>query len=563
MIRNHFRTVIIILLLTGLSSCLFGQMVTAAFIPGLDPFSYLGDNGKRTGFYIDLLNALSDELGFEVEYIDGSWAENFNAGKEGTLDLLISVTYTDERSEYLDFLSEMVVSSWTQVIRERKSDIESILDLNGKNVGVMKYDQNGEAFLRFADKFDLEMHVIEYDSFKSMCEAMERGEILAGSIQNFFDISAYPQLERTSIIFNGFSTTYATAKGRNRELMSSLDEQLSAWKSDEKSPYHVLFNKYFGISAQTVIPSWIITLLLFFILASSASWLIVRSLTRKLRNANSNLAELNRTLERKVEERSRALDESRAQLINVDKMALLGEMVSGVAHEVNTPIGVALTASGFLLDNVKQIEGRIREGSLSQEEFSDFLENVISSGQMVNTNILRAANIVSSFKEISIDQNLDESRVINLKDYSEALMVSLSPKIKHTVFSYRLHADDIVVETHPGLITQIITNLFLNSLVHGFEGRGSGIIDISLVCDAEVREIVIEVSDDGNGIPETIYKTMYEPFVSSKRFQGSSGIGLNIVHNIVVRRLGGSIECKTSPSRGTRFIITIPVVTAV
>jgi len=555
---HKHKAFILALLFAGLVSTLSGETIKAAFIPGLYPFSYLDENGQKTGFYIELLNALAEESGFDVEYISGNWSENFEAGKNADLDLLISVTYTEERTEYLDFLSEMVISNWTQVIKQKSAKIDSILALDNQKVGVMKYDQNGQAFLKFANRFNLKMKVTEYDSFEAMCDAINKGEILAGAIQNFFDISPYSQVERTSIIFNGFSTTFATAKGHNPAFMAALDKQIHIWKTDKESPYHVIFNEYFGLSPKTAIPFWIYSLLFTLAVVSLTAWIIVNSLTRKLRQANTALTEWNITLEMKIEERSKALDESRMLLLQKEKMASLGEMVAGVAHEINTPIGVALTASSFLLDNADQISNEFKKGELSQEEFESFLETLSSSGSMINTNILRASSIIKSFQEISIDQNIEESREINLKNYCEALLVSLSPKIKHSDYSYRLTADDVHVETYPGLIAQIITNLFLNALIHGFEDREKGMIDISLIYEMESKQIIITVKDDGKGISKEIYETMYEPFVSTKRFEGSSGIGLNIVYNIVVQKLNGSIECESKSGEGTKFTVTFP-----
>jgi signal transduction histidine kinase len=549
-----------IILMVCIQGQLGAQSVRASFIPDLPPFSFRAEDGSRTGFYIELLDALASDIGFDVEYVEGSWGENFSRGREGSLDLLISVTYTAEREAFLDYTEEPVISAYTQVVRRRGTGIESVLDLDGRRVGIMAGDSNGAAFVEFVGGFGLDIDIAEYPGYPALLGALFAGEIEAGAMVNLFNLDGYQDVDRTSIVFNAFATSFASAKGTNAELLETINERILAWKSDPSSPYYDIFSHYFGSGGSRPLPPWLVPGVAVLLVFTITSWVLVRILTGKLRQANAELAQWNARLEDRVERRSRELDDSRRKLMDAEKMASLGNMVAGVAHEINTPIGVALTASSFLNDHVRTLEKQYGEDQLSKEHFQEFLENARESALMINGNLSRAANLIQSFKEVSIDQTLDEPRRINIRDYAESVLKNLYPRIKRTGFRYRLEAPDVELLTQPGSLAQILTNLFENSLTHGFADAETGCIDIRFaVLEGERPRLELVFADDGGGIDETVRDRIFEPFVSSRKFEGSSGLGMSIVHNIVTKKLGGEISFSTSPDTGTEFLIIFPV----
>ncbi|AHC16038.1 ATP-binding protein [Salinispira pacifica] len=548
------------------------QTLQAAFIPDLYPLSYLDQDGTRTGFYIDLLQALAEELDYEIQYRDGSWGESFQRTVDGDLDLLISVTYTPERDEFLDYVPLRVLTGWTQVILPQNSDVENVIDLQGLSVGVMRGDNNGEAFVDFVGSFEISQpRLIIYDSFSEILTALSAGDLDAGVVQSFTPVENYPRLKRSAIMFNPFHTSYATASGNIPQVIEDMETIIGRWKEQESSPYYRIFNRYFGGAERVVIPPWLTAIMIILILTAVFSWLIVRYLTLALRRSNQSLEELNATLEEKVEQRSRLLEDSRKELLEKEKMAALGNMVAGIAHEVNTPVGVAVTASSYLQEMVGKIHRDYQNDALSQRAFRDFISQAESSSVMIQSNLLRAGELIQSFKEISVDHSVDEPRTINLREYCDSVLLSLSPRLKDCPVEYRLQAEDAELHIRPGSIAQILTNLFENALIHGFpetEMPSSPLISITTGIEQTngiphstppLRTLKIVVEDNGKGIDPHILPRIYEPFISSKRFEGSSGLGLSIVHNLVVQQLNGTIRAEPRPGRGTCFTIHIPL----
>lgn len=251
------------------------------------------------------------------------------------------------------------------------------------------------------------------------------------------------------------------------------------------------------------------------------------------------------------------LKQTQKQLIHSEKMAALGGLVAGVAHEVNTPVGVSVTAASYLDEKNNEIIKLFEEGRLKKVEMEKYINTTMETLKILNINLARASNLVRSFKQIAVDQSLEEKRSIVIKDYVSEVLLSLNPKLKKTKHKIVVNCEDnIKIKTSPGGLSQIITNLVVNSLVHAFEENEEGTMTIDVL--RENREIVIVYSDNGRGINENDIKKIYEPFFTTKRGNGGTGLGLNIVYNIVTNEYKGNIKCKSTPGIGTSFTIRIP-----
>ncbi|MBF0274923.1 MAG: AAA family ATPase [Nitrospinae bacterium] len=268
--------------------------------------------------------------------------------------------------------------------------------------------------------------------------------------------------------------------------------------------------------------------------------------------------EYNKTLEVKVEERTKELKESQEKLIQSEKMASLGGLVAGVAHEINTPIGIGVTSASFFNDQAKLIKKAIEEDSLKKSELSKFIDISLQSSDLILNNLNRTANLVKSFKEVSADQSSFDKRKIFLGSYLEQILLSLKPELNKKKHSTEVICpEDIEVHTYPGALAQIITNLVMNSIKHGFENTISGLITITIL--KEKTGIILRYQDNGQGIPEENIKKIFEPFFTTKRNQGGTGLGLHIVFNIVTQKLLGEITCESIVGQGTIFTIKLPL----
>ena len=275
-------------------------------------------------------------------------------------------------------------------------------------------------------------------------------------------------------------------------------------------------------------------------------------------------ATLEQTVKLRTSELEQALTnlmESQKQLVASEKMAVLGGLVAGVAHEINTPVGVGVTAASHLDSKIRKVAQLYKEGELTQEEYEDFLSNATEGSQIILRNLRTAANLVSSFKLVAVDQSSEVMRPFNLTEYIGVILSSLQPELKQTRIQVEVDCpDDLVLNSYPGDYSQIFTNLVMNSIAHGFNcGENAG--NIRIEARREGNDVVIQYSDTGKGIPPDILPKVFDPFFTTDRQAGRSGLGMHIVYNIVTQKLRGSISCEDTSGSGALFIIRVPVST--
>ena len=244
-------------------------------------------------------------------------------------------------------------------------------------------------------------------------------------------------------------------------------------------------------------------------------------------------------------------------LVEAEKMASLGSLVAGVSHEINTPVGMALTGITHLQDQRAELERSYRAAAMTEEEFQDFLAQNREMQAAIRHNLERAAALVRSFKQVAVDRSTEERRRFRMRDYVEEILLSLRNRLKQTRLDIALDIDEALwVDSYPGAFSQILTNLLVNSLVHAYAPRDQGQIRIRIWRQA--GRLFLHYSDDGKGIPVADQARIFEPFFTTNREAGGSGLGLNIVYNIVIQRLHGRIDCQSQPGKGVRFSIDFP-----
>ncbi|WP_175426458.1 ATP-binding protein [Azospirillum brasilense] len=261
------------------------------------------------------------------------------------------------------------------------------------------------------------------------------------------------------------------------------------------------------------------------------------------------------------EEAERALHdlkEAQAHLIQSEKMAALGSLVAGVAHEINTPIGIALTGASLMAERIRLIRRDFEAGTLRRPDFADFLEMAGEASQLMLLNIDRAAQLIQSFKQIAVDQASEERRVFDLRDYIDEVLRSLGVRIKRAAHGVEVDCPaDLLIDGYPGALSQVLTNFVMNSIIHGYAPEQHGTLRVTARA-VGVDEVELVYADDGRGIPPELHGKVFEPFFTTSRGAGGSGLGLNIVYNIATRRLRGRIALDSAPGRGTVFTLRFP-----
>jgi ligand-binding sensor domain-containing protein/signal transduction histidine kinase len=278
-------------------------------------------------------------------------------------------------------------------------------------------------------------------------------------------------------------------------------------------------------------------------------------LQRQVTDRTAELSQAKQAAEQALVE----LREAQRGLIEAEKMASLGSLVSGVAHEINTPLGVAVTASSMLSDRTARLQRRFDAGELTQVELADFLGTAREASVMVDRNLGRAAQLVSSFKQVSIDHHSDERRRFALSDYLRTLLRSLEPNWKRRPVTFELDVEEgLDLDSHPGALAQVVSNLIQNALMHAFAEDQPGTLRLAArAIPGERIELVLE--DDGRGIPADVLPHVFEPFYTTRRGRGGTGLGLHVAYNLVTQRLGGQIEVH-STTAGTRVTLRFPKV---
>ncbi len=253
------------------------------------------------------------------------------------------------------------------------------------------------------------------------------------------------------------------------------------------------------------------------------------------------------------------LRETEEQLRHAEKMAALGSLVAGVAHEINTPVGIGVTAISHIADSVRDFTRLFSKDEASHEDLEEFLSETGEACSVIMSNLERAAGLIQSFKQVAVDQSSESRRTFFLKEYIEEILLSLHPRIKNTPHHVILACPDTLkMDSYPGAISQVLTNLVMNSLLHGFEGakKGEIIIDASI----ELEQVMLTYKDTGKGMSEDQLDHLFEPFYTTKRGAGGTGLGMNIVFNLVENTLGGTISCHSKEMEGTIFKISMPMV---
>jgi signal transduction histidine kinase len=246
------------------------------------------------------------------------------------------------------------------------------------------------------------------------------------------------------------------------------------------------------------------------------------------------------------------------RLIQAEKMAALGQLVAGVAHEINTPLGNALTAVSFLADETARIAQVARTGTMRRSDFLQFVDQAIETSSFTLLSIGRAADLVHSFKQVAVDQVSEERRHFDLKVYLDEVLQSLKPTWKKGGHQLEVNCPDgVEIDGPPGALAQVLSNLVMNSLVHAFDEGQSGSLTVQ-VAMADERMVELLYTDNGKGIPLEFRDKVFDPFFTTKRGAGSTGLGLHIVFNLVTRKLGGFISLDESTSSGCRFRIRFP-----
>src|SRR5947209_4298306 len=252
------------------------------------------------------------------------------------------------------------------------------------------------------------------------------------------------------------------------------------------------------------------------------------------------------------------LRKTQDSLIEAEKLAALGGLVAGVAHEVNNPVGISLSVASSLARRCEVLADELARGDVKRSRLTEFIQGNREAAMQLVSNLQRAGELIQSFKQVAVDRSHTERRVFDLKELTEQVIASLRHGLNRSRVKLTFICEaGIAMDSYPGPYGQVVTNIVLNAVAHGFEAGQSGSVEIRAAAE-DADQVAIVFSDNGRGMPAEVRRRAFEPFFTTRRGQGGTGLGLHIVHNIVTGRLGGRISVSSELDGGTTFRVLIP-----
>ncbi|MBV1776516.1 SMP-30/gluconolactonase/LRE family protein [Burkholderiaceae bacterium DAT-1] len=279
--------------------------------------------------------------------------------------------------------------------------------------------------------------------------------------------------------------------------------------------------------------------------------------TASIRAHNFRLQQHRDELEQAVQARTNELRQAMDKLVQSEKLSALGHLVSGVAHELNTPLGTTKMVGSILAERLEALDKALKADELDQAGLEDYIQSGRESIRLLERNTIRAANLVSHFKQIAVDRASSQRRSFYLRQVADEVLTLMQSRLKGKPVTVEIDiAPDIEMEGFPGPLTQVLDNMMANSLIHAFDGSTEGHIRLSAAIEGDTVRLIYE--DDGKGMDETVQKRIFDPFFTTQLGQGGSGLGMYMVYNLINGMLGGSIELRSQPGKGVSFTIILP-----
>ena len=534
------------------------QALTYVYDPDWPPFEWKNDNDKHTGIIADILNLIGNKTGIAFTPIHtNTWKESVELVKNGEVDMFSAITKNKAREDYLNFTLKDIYS-YPAVLITKFNDktvyINIEKDFKGKKVGIVKSSGLG----RYIKESHPSIEYVELANTQAGFTAIRNNEIDVFAINTvtakyFIEKKGFDDLKIALKLDYIYHLKIAIRKEIPVEIISILNKSLSSISEEE---LHNIFIKWTQAPAEEV-TDWrlllkIITVLIIIIIILIA---FNRRLNRTVATRTKELTHKNIELKKLIKEAEKA---NQSLTIQQEKLVSLGRISGNVAHEINTPLGIANTGLSFHQDLVQEVKAGLRDKSLSASSMDDYITQSEEIMDTINTNLQRAIELAKNFKYTAVDRIDDKQHEHNLSQLISRLITSMSAEFSQEKITCTLNIDQSIhITTHGSDLSQVISNLIMNAAVHAFEGREHRTIEISAHSVGEFIELLM--TDNGVGVAEHIRSSIFEPFVTTKRNQGGTGLGLNIVQDLVIDRLHGNIELVSPPKGGTQWRIILPL----
>ena len=506
-------------------------------------------NEHFSGIMADYLALITQKTGIEFKYVPETvWLDAVKSFRQGDIDLLPGVDgnfYVDQSSASTDSYAKYRLAI---VMNKNDAYVDDLKDLTGKNIALPK----GHVSYKYIKTNYPDLEITITADVSAALQLVREGT--ADAFVGHLAIAAF-QIENN---FNGlsivgqldFEISHSILLKKGRPLLLSILNKTIA--SITPNQHRAIRNRWLKTSSSTVVDYRLIYQLVFvFCVIISLMLLVFKKLSKA-----KNLIEHSHI---KLEQSLRELQQAQQQLVETEKMASLGGLVAGVAHEINTPVGIGLTAISHFSEISRKLTEKYHRNAMSKRDFDEFLVATDESAKIINRNLERTADLVKSFKQISVDQSSDERRTFNVKNYTDEILLSIHYITKKSQVKISLQCEEqLVINSYPGAFSQILSNLIINSTIHGYPNNEAGHISIKI--REQDDNLILVYQDDGKGISHENLSKIFHPFFTTNRENGGSGLGLNIIYNIITNRLLGTITCNSEEGQGVEFIIRFKII---
>ncbi len=552
---------------------------------GLDeeylPLEAYDEKGRFIGISAEYAAILERQLNVKIETLYGlNWGQVLAAAKEGKVDLICSMAQSPEREKYMLFSEVYLRYPVVVVTRDTLKELESVEGLRGKAVAGVKdywiydlsrlvysfltwrYYQTESDCLRAVAVGEADAYITDAATANYQIEQLQLGNLkIAMETPYFWEgrMAVRKDWPEFAGIVNKALAAIPQSE-RNRINEKWLMKKKSLWQNRE-------FRIVAALSASLVLT----------LFALGFAW--NRSLRRQVAEKTEALRRVNDKLEEQVTKRTQALTtanhelresneklagtleelkKTQSQLVQSEKMASLNTIVAGVAHEINTPLGSSVTMASFLAQQAKELEETFAQSKLTRGELQEFLSGQREAAALLLANLQRAAEMVQSFKRVSADQASEVRRVFPVRQCLADVVASLRGSLKNTQLKVTVECpEDWCVDSYPGALSQVAANLILNSLSHAYNPDDAGQITLS-ARQAENR-FIFTYRDDGKGIEAEILPHIFDPFYTTNRSGGNTGLGLYVLYQLAQQTFGGELFCSSEAGKGTVFTLQFPL----
>jgi len=506
-----------------------------------EPLS-INTGGQYQGLVADYLALISQKSGLEFSYqYHTSWDKVVSDFNRHKLDMLPSVSYDASGDSTNASLSKPYASfSFAMVMNEQGQYVNTIEELSEATFALPKGYSSHDYIKSHFPNFK----IMTAQSPEQALEFVRSGkaDVFVGHlavVSNQLN-NSFPDLRVVGLLDHHYLHKMML-HGEDEILLAIINKSIDSISVEQ---HQEIEKRWMHHKVSTAVDYTIVYQI---IAVFTLSTLLILAFLRRLSSAKKQL-------ERSIDE----LKQTQEHLVESEKMAGLGSLVAGVAHEINTPVGIGLTAVSHFVAITGTLKQDYDNNRISKNNLEKYLKDAGEVSHIIHRNLERTAELVSSFKQISVDQSSDEVRTFNVAEYINEILVSISHITKRSQANISLDCDpQLKIESSPGAFSQILSNLVINSTIHGYPNNESGKIEISISAVKGVINLVYQ--DDGAGISDEHLSKIFEPFFTTNREYGGSGLGLNIIYNIVKNRLHGTIKCTSKKGQGVRFNITFPL----